>query len=114
MVGTKRGQTDGRRHERRDRWVWPQRNSIHVGELAIHHDAEKWGMKDGRQEINSKTTMTAKASLNADSFREEPAGYHVGTPTLAPMKQRLRITSFFHSFLPISFLPSFKGAEIGS
>ena len=43
------------------------------GRISDSSRREKWGTKDGRQEINSKTTMTANASLNADSFREGAA-----------------------------------------
>ena len=37
------------------------------GRISDSSRREKWGTKDGRQEINFKTTMTANASLNADS-----------------------------------------------
>ena len=37
------------------------------GRISDSSRREKWGTKDGRQEINSEATMTANASLHADS-----------------------------------------------
>ena len=37
------------------------------GRISDSSRREKWGTKDGRQEINSEATMTANASFNADT-----------------------------------------------
>ena len=83
------------------------------GRISDSSRREKWGTKDGRQEINSETTMTANASLNADSFRERWLAVWQSWECLRSLDAVLS-HNFFLSFFSPAFPPSFKGAEIGS
>ena len=74
MDGGDQARADGRKEARTAGQVGLAAEKFYPrGRISDSSRREKWGTKDGRQEINSKTTMTANASLNADSFREGAA-----------------------------------------